>query len=549
MSDLFSSNSLSREARIFATRDLKDQPFISLLRDTGFTIEDFDEARGGRIENSIIACYPGKGRLLDEKIPASSFLVLVDADDALERVLSKRCFFIDSRTKPHEHTGVFEALDDLLSRRKEQLQEANKIQAWEEKVQEALSGFEYLVKSLPMHAPGDVNQDEGLADLLDFFVRVLVFKERSVSITAEKQFWDTLITTFDDFVIRHDVNGEIPVGRKSWSASEKKTSKYSLLKIMGLAFLVGEFADQLEVLENQRLEESLWEEALAKIPNPIALVSVSGDLVAHNAAFTQLGIFPADCLRLRAQQKLEASNGIYRVEKIKIDATASEHDEGLIAFLFRDDANKLRSGSGEELGIISSSIAHELNNPLAGVLASLSLLELEDDLSDECFNAISDMKKSAKRCKELVEIFLGFSRATPRQINSVNAGIEAFDKAISLSRFRMIENNSRVDIETSFLANFHRETNASILAMVWYLVLGEILTAASHHSLVTGRQMSMVKGRFIEREYSLELILDSDFDWGDTVLKSKLLLHLVELAGLSMTYEEGKLILKDWTLM
>lgn len=549
MSDLFSSNSLSRETRVFVTRDLRGQPFVDLLRDTGFSIEDFDEARGGKIENCIIACYPGKGRILDEKIPASSFLVLLDADDALERVLSKRCFFIDSRTTAHEHIGIFEALDDLLTRRKEQLRESDKIQAWEEKVQEALSGFEYLVKSLPMHAPGDVNQDEGLADLLDFFVRVLVFKERSVSLTAEKQFWDTLISTFDDFTIVRDSKGDIPVGRKSWSAREKKASKYSLLKTMGLAFLVGEFADQLEVLERQRLEESLWEEALAKIPNPIALISVSGDLVAHNAAFTQLGVFPADCLKLRAQQKVEAANGIYRVEKIKIDATASEHDESLIAYLFRDDANKLRSGSGEELGIISSSIAHELNNPLAGVLASLTLLELEDDLSDECVNAIADMKKSARRCKELVEIFLGFSRATPRQINSVNAGIEAFDKAISLSRFRMIENNSRVDIESTFVANFHRETNASILAMVWYLVLGEILTAASHHNLVTGRQGAAIKGRFIEREYSLELILDSDFDWGESVLKSKLLLHLVELAGLSMTYEEGKLALKDWTLL
>src|SRR5690606_37207262 len=128
----------------------------------------------------------------------------LDADDALERVLSKHCFFIDSRTTAHEHIGIFEALDDLLTRRKEQLRESDKIQAWEEKVQEALSGLEYLVKSLPMHAPGDVNQDERLADLLDFFVRVLVFKERSVSLTAERQFWDTLISTFDDFAIVRD---------------------------------------------------------------------------------------------------------------------------------------------------------------------------------------------------------------------------------------------------------------------------------------------------------------------------------------------------------
>lgn len=549
MSDLFASDDLSRTTKVLVTRDLRDQLFVKKLREIGFNVSEFDEQKVSSFEQSIIACYPGKGRVLDEKLPASSFLILFDADEALERLMSKRSFFVDSASDIALQLGTFEALDDILAARRIQSLKAKKMRDWDEKVQEALSGFEYLIKSLPNHRPGDVHQDEGLADLIDFFVRVLVFKERSVSITAEKKFWESLISSFNDFKIEFNPNDTIPVGARPWNAVELKTTKYSLLKTMGLAFLVSEFEDQIRVLEKQRKEENLWEETLVNLPYAVALISVSGDLVAQNAAFTQLAIFPADCLKLRPQQKIEANNTIYRVTRVKLEGASAEHDEALHAFLFRDDGGMTRRGSSnEELGIISSSIAHELNNPLAGILASLSLVELEDDLENETLQAIKDMKQSAKRCKELVEIFLGFSRATPRTATSSQSGFESIEKAISLSRFRMIESNLRLDVETHFVAKFHRETNVSILAMVWYLIISEILTASSHHNLVTGQMSNCIKAKFFEKENLLEFVVASDFEWGEVVLKSKLLLHLVELAGLSMSYESKKLILQDWTL-
>ena len=549
MSDLFTGAQQNRITKIYVTRDLRDQVVVKRLRDLGFSVKEFDEQKISNIEQSIIACYPGKGRVLDEKVPASSFLVLFDADDALERLMSKRTFFVDSANALDLQLGIFEALDEVLCMRRAQTLESIKIKEWDDKVQEALSGFDYLIKSLPNHCPGDVHQDEGLADLIDFFVRVLVFKERSVSITAEKQFFDSLTQSFDDFDFDFNSETPIPVGSRKWNATEKELSKYSLLKTMGLAFLVSEFEDQIEVLEKQRKEESLWEDTLNHLPYAVALISASGDLVAQNPAFTQLSIFPADCLKLRPQQKVELNNSIYRVEKIKLDAASAQHDEELFAFFFRDDAGaKTRRTSNEDLGIISSSIAHELNNPLAGILASLSLAELEDDIDEEALQAIRDMKQSAKRCKELVEIFLGFSRANPHQATSSAPGFEAIEKAISLSRFRMIESNLRVEVETQFVHKFHRETNISILAMVWYLVISELLTSSSHHNLVTGESSQCIGAKFVEREHALELIVDSDFDWWDGVSKSKLLLHLVELAGLSMTFDQNKLTLQDWTL-
>ena len=66
----------------------------------------------------------------------------------------------------------------------------------------------------------------------------------------------------------------------------------------------------------------------------------------------------------------------------------------------------IKSVSSEELGIISSSIAHELNNPLGGILAGLSVLLLED-LEMENRLSLEEMKRGTERCRQLINIFLG----------------------------------------------------------------------------------------------------------------------------------------------
>ncbi len=74
-----------------------------------------------------------------------------------------------------------------------------------------------------------------------------------------------------------------------------------------------------------------------------------------------------------------------------------------------------------ELGTIGSSIAHELNNPLAGILAFVQLIK--NDLPDDSLFAedINEMEQAGLKCKSIVENLLGFSRKTAtNEINSIN---------------------------------------------------------------------------------------------------------------------------------
>ena len=117
---------------------------------------------------------------------------------------------------------------------------------------------------------------------------------------------------------------------------------------------------------------------------------------------------PKDCLELSDGDKIDISGEVYRVTRK--DFVFNEENFHLFVFDSTSEEMKRNSNSSEELGIISSSIAHELNNPIAGILTAISVLELEDNWDEDSMDSLDDMKSAARRCQELIKVFLGFSR-------------------------------------------------------------------------------------------------------------------------------------------
>ena len=70
----------------------------------------------------------------------------------------------------------------------------------------------------------------------------------------------------------------------------------------------------------------------------------------------------------------------------------------------------LESSKMAELGMIGSSIAHEINNPLAGMLSYIQLIKMDMPPSHTCYNDILEMEAATLRCKNIVENLLGFAR-------------------------------------------------------------------------------------------------------------------------------------------
>ncbi len=66
------------------------------------------------------------------------------------------------------------------------------------------------------------------------------------------------------------------------------------------------------------------------------------------------------------------------------------------------------------IGQLGAGVAHEINNPLAGILGHTQLLMLERSEADPDFDALRKIEQSAKRCKEITQNLLRFSQQRDR---------------------------------------------------------------------------------------------------------------------------------------
>ena len=77
------------------------------------------------------------------------------------------------------------------------------------------------------------------------------------------------------------------------------------------------------------------------------------------------------------------------------------------------EANLAQQGKMASLGILSSGVAHEINNPLGVILGYAGYLEGKLSPDDPNYKYIHEIKRESKRCKKIVQDLLSYAR-TPR---------------------------------------------------------------------------------------------------------------------------------------
>jgi two-component system NtrC family sensor kinase len=78
------------------------------------------------------------------------------------------------------------------------------------------------------------------------------------------------------------------------------------------------------------------------------------------------------------------------------------------------------------VGQLAAGVAHEINNPLGGILAFTQLMLRDAGRSPSDLETLADMEHAALRCKRIVESLLKFSRRSPsgKVIFDVNRSVE-----------------------------------------------------------------------------------------------------------------------------
>ncbi|MEE4378303.1 MAG: cache domain-containing protein [Candidatus Competibacteraceae bacterium] len=74
------------------------------------------------------------------------------------------------------------------------------------------------------------------------------------------------------------------------------------------------------------------------------------------------------------------------------------------------EANLAQQGKMASLGVLSSGVAHEINNPLGVILGYAAYLEGKLDPAEPHFKYIQEIKRESKRCKNIVQDLLSYAR-------------------------------------------------------------------------------------------------------------------------------------------
>ncbi|MBG60792.1 MAG: hypothetical protein CMJ16_10065 [Peredibacter sp.] len=282
---------------------------------------------------------------------------------------------------------------------------------------------------------------------------------------------------------------------------------------------------------------------LSDLPVALALFNKKDELILHNPMFFQLNLSSKQCLGLENGEQFTQSGELYRAQIIELE----KQDSRLFYFIpIKEFLGESSSPSSEELGIITSSIAHELNNPLGGISGALDVILLDEHSSD-IEQRLHEMKAGVARCKKLVETFLGFSKLHAASVSKDESySIRAcMDSAVDLIRFRLIENNIKLEASFSTERMVSFNYNPHVLSMTLYLMLGDLLTNFGHQKLVANDRSATFDFEVVERETSLEIKTKGSLKLGEDFLSSKLLNHLLDIQGLSVETRPHSVFLKS----
>lgn len=194
----------------------------------------------------------------------------------------------------------------------------------------------------------------------------------------------------------------------------------------------------------QKLEESeelkkQWEATFNAVADPVAIIDDNYDVIQANSAITLRKpgtVVGKKCFEVLFNRQSPCEN-CQRGKNFRLknrgqigqedqETTFDVYSQSMaldpqkppvFVNIYHDITQKLRlekqlleTAKLAELGTIGSSIAHELNNPLGGILSFTQLIKMDLPKDHPLYPDILEMEAGALRCKEIIQNLLGFTR-------------------------------------------------------------------------------------------------------------------------------------------
>lgn len=113
----------------------------------------------------------------------------------------------------------------------------------------------------------------------------------------------------------------------------------------------------------------------------------------------------------------------------------------------RNRRRMLQSQKLAALGEMAGAVAHEINNPLGGILAFTQIMMREVDREDEKYQFLECIEESAKRCQATVRNLLNYARFAPQEERQLITLPTAIQKAIKIFGHKLSLHRVQVEQE------------------------------------------------------------------------------------------------------
>lgn len=290
---------------------------------------------------------------------------------------------------------------------------------------------------------------------------------------------DSLPFTNNYSVFSADINsGETVLGHIYFARKHKSPFKKDEIDFLNqVAESVSLALDRISKLDESESLKQQWEATFDAITEPLCLTNKSFEIIKTNKAFSKVTgksyekLIGKNCFKsflgtdfLKNNENISAKS-VFRVHRnhnnhrityeVNCQKIVSDNniDSNFILILFRDITEQLKlekrlleSSKMAELGTIGSSIAHEINNPLGGMISFLQLIKMDITENDDIYSDIIDMEVAAKRCKDIVENLLGFSRKNSTEIVSDVDLREVVQQSLKITEIKTRSQGINVEI-------------------------------------------------------------------------------------------------------
>jgi len=122
-----------------------------------------------------------------------------------------------------------------------------------------------------------------------------------------------------------------------------------------------------------------------------------------------------EVIRKVKQGRLDETMAVETQDELGELATAFNRMTKIIKHNRELEANLAQQGKMASLGVLSSGVAHEINNPLGVILGYAGYIEGKLAPDDPNYKYIHEIKRESKRCKKIVQDLLSYAR-TPQPV-------------------------------------------------------------------------------------------------------------------------------------